>query len=63
VVGTPAYPLLGERPWSEVADLPIAAAAVGNHEFDDGVDALLDAEPAGVSAPDARIATLASAPR
>jgi 2',3'-cyclic-nucleotide 2'-phosphodiesterase (5'-nucleotidase family) len=45
VVGTPAYPLLGERPWDEVADLPIAAAAVGNHEFDDGVDALLAAVP------------------
>jgi hypothetical protein len=25
VVGTAAYPLLGERPWSEVSDLPIAA--------------------------------------
>ena len=45
VVGSPAYPLLGERPWSEVADLPIAAAAVGNHEFDDGVDPLLEAVP------------------
>jgi hypothetical protein len=45
VVGTPAYPLLGERPWEEVRDLPIAAAAVGNHEFDDGVDALLAAVP------------------
>jgi 2',3'-cyclic-nucleotide 2'-phosphodiesterase (5'-nucleotidase family) len=45
VVGTAAYPLLGERPWSEVADLPIAAAAVGNHEFDDGLDALLAAVP------------------
>src|SRR5215218_3989120 len=45
VVGSPAYPLLGERPWSKVADLPIAAAAVGNHEFDDGVDALLQAVP------------------
>jgi hypothetical protein len=45
VVGSPAYPLLGERPWDEVADLPIAAAAVGNHEFDDGVDALLGAVP------------------
>jgi 2',3'-cyclic-nucleotide 2'-phosphodiesterase (5'-nucleotidase family) len=43
VVGSPAYPLLGERPWDEVADLPIAAAAVGNHELDDGVDALLSA--------------------
>jgi hypothetical protein len=45
VVGTPAYPLLGERPWEEVADLPVAAAAVGNHDFDDGVDALLAAAP------------------
>jgi hypothetical protein len=43
VVGNPSYPLLGERPWDEVADLPIAAAAAGNHEFDDGVDALLAA--------------------
>jgi 2',3'-cyclic-nucleotide 2'-phosphodiesterase (5'-nucleotidase family) len=31
------------RPWEEVADLPIAAAAVGNHDFDDGVDALVEA--------------------
>src|SRR5215218_8622943 len=45
VVGSPAYPLLGERPWEEVADLPIAAAAVGNHEFDDGADALLVSVP------------------
>ena len=43
VVGNPAYPLLGERPWADVAGLPISAAAAGNHEFDDGVDALLDA--------------------
>jgi hypothetical protein len=43
VVGNPSHPLLGERPWSDVADLPIAAAAAGNHEFDDGVDALLEA--------------------
>jgi hypothetical protein len=43
VVGSPAYPLLGARPWADVADLPIAAAAAGNHEFDDGVAALLDA--------------------
>jgi hypothetical protein len=40
VVGNPAYPLLGERPWAEVADLPIAAAAVGNHDFDDGIEAV-----------------------
>jgi len=45
VVGSPAYPLLGERPWEEIADLPIAAAAVGNHEFDDGVEALMSAVP------------------
>jgi 2',3'-cyclic-nucleotide 2'-phosphodiesterase (5'-nucleotidase family) len=45
VVGTPAYPLLGERPWDDMADLPIAAAAVGNHEFDDGLDALLAVAP------------------
>jgi 2',3'-cyclic-nucleotide 2'-phosphodiesterase (5'-nucleotidase family) len=45
VVGSAAYPLLGERPWDEVADLPIAAAAVGNHEFDDGVEALMRAVP------------------
>ncbi len=38
----PLNRLLGERPWSEVATLPIAAAAAGNHEFDDGVEALLD---------------------
>jgi 2',3'-cyclic-nucleotide 2'-phosphodiesterase (5'-nucleotidase family) len=40
VVGNPSYPLLRERPWDEIADLPIAAAAVGNHDFDDGVEAL-----------------------
>ena len=40
VVGNPSYALTAERPWAEVAMLPIAAAAVGNHEFDDGVDAL-----------------------
>jgi hypothetical protein len=43
VVGSAAYPLLGERPWGEVAGLPIAAAAAGNHDFDDGVDALREA--------------------
>jgi 2',3'-cyclic-nucleotide 2'-phosphodiesterase (5'-nucleotidase family) len=32
----PAFPLLGERPWADMAELPIAAAAAGNHEFDDG---------------------------
>jgi 2',3'-cyclic-nucleotide 2'-phosphodiesterase (5'-nucleotidase family) len=45
VVGSPATPLLGERPWSEVAGLPIAAAAAGNHEFDDGLEALHAAVP------------------
>lgn len=40
VVGHPSFVLLGERPWGEVSDLPIAAAAVGNHDFDDGVEAL-----------------------
>jgi 2',3'-cyclic-nucleotide 2'-phosphodiesterase (5'-nucleotidase family) len=40
VVGHPSFPIRGERPWEEVADLPIAAAAVGNHEFDDGVEAM-----------------------
>ena len=39
----PAFPLLGERPWADMAELPIAAAAAGNHEFDDGVPALLEA--------------------
>ena len=42
VVG-PVTPLLGERPWREMGRLPIAAAAAGNHEFDDGVPALADA--------------------
>ena len=40
VVGHPSFPLLGERPWDDVADLPIAAATAGNHDFDDGLDAL-----------------------
>ncbi len=39
----PAAPLLGRRPWEDIAELPIAAAAAGNHEFDDGVPALLEA--------------------
>ena len=39
----PAHPLLGMRPWSDMAELPIDAAAAGNHEFDDGVPALLEA--------------------
>src|SRR4051812_1658147 len=36
----PAMALLDSRPWSEMADLPIAATAAGNHDFDDGVEAL-----------------------
>jgi Calcineurin-like phosphoesterase len=40
VVGNPSYPLLGRRPWEDVMGLPIAAAAVGNHDFDDGIDAV-----------------------
>jgi 2',3'-cyclic-nucleotide 2'-phosphodiesterase (5'-nucleotidase family) len=43
VVGHPSYPLLGERPWADVAGLPIAAASPGNHDFDDGVEALRSA--------------------
>jgi 2',3'-cyclic-nucleotide 2'-phosphodiesterase (5'-nucleotidase family) len=39
----PTHPLLGARPWADVAELPIAAAATGNHEFDDGVSPLLEA--------------------
>jgi 2',3'-cyclic-nucleotide 2'-phosphodiesterase (5'-nucleotidase family) len=39
----PTHRLLGSRPWAEVAELPIAAAAAGNHDFDDGVPALLQA--------------------
>jgi 2',3'-cyclic-nucleotide 2'-phosphodiesterase (5'-nucleotidase family) len=44
VVG-PAGLLLGERPWADIGALPVDAAAAGNHEFDDGVPALLDAVP------------------
>ena len=40
----PTAPLLGERPWADMAALPITAAAAGNHEFDDGVPALLEAD-------------------
>nr|WP_161556630.1 metallophosphoesterase [Micromonospora acroterricola] len=36
----PVQPLLGRRPWQELAHLPIDAAAAGNHEFDEGVPAL-----------------------
>jgi 2',3'-cyclic-nucleotide 2'-phosphodiesterase (5'-nucleotidase family) len=39
----PTYPLLGRRAWAELGELPIDAAAAGNHEFDDGVPALLEA--------------------
>jgi hypothetical protein len=35
--------VLGVRPSDDVAGLPIAAAAAGNHDFDDGVDAPLAA--------------------
>lgn len=38
----PAMALLDERPWSEMAEAPIAVTVAGNHDFDDGVDALLD---------------------
>jgi hypothetical protein len=39
----PTYPLLGRRAWGDMAGLPIDAAAAGNHEFDDGMPALLEA--------------------
>lgn len=39
VVGNPAYVLTDERSWEDVAGL-IAVNAAGNHEFDDGLDAL-----------------------
>jgi 2',3'-cyclic-nucleotide 2'-phosphodiesterase (5'-nucleotidase family) len=39
----PTYPLLGTRPWRDMGELPIDAAAAGNHEFDDGAPALLEA--------------------
>gem|GEM_PF-4684402 len=39
----PTHPLLGRRAWAEMGELPIDAAAAGNHEFDDGVPALLEA--------------------
>jgi len=35
-----AQPLAGEARWDDVARLPIAAAAVGNHELDEGLPAL-----------------------
>ncbi|GAA3610303.1 hypothetical protein GCM10022419_114130 [Nonomuraea rosea] len=39
----PGAQLLGERPWQEVAGLPLVAAAAGNHDFDEGVTALTEA--------------------
>jgi 2',3'-cyclic-nucleotide 2'-phosphodiesterase (5'-nucleotidase family) len=39
----PTYPLLGRRAWADMGELPIDAAAAGNHEFDDGVPDLLKA--------------------
>ncbi|MFG1925113.1 metallophosphoesterase [Cryptosporangium sp. NPDC048952] len=42
----PTKALLGRRPWPELGALPIAAAAAGNHEFDDGVPALRSAAAA-----------------
>src|SRR4051794_31009291 len=33
----PAMVLMDERPWDEMADLPIACTAAGNHDFDDGL--------------------------
>src|SRR4051812_22198983 len=36
----PAMVLLDQRPWSELAELPITCTAAGNHDFDDGLDAL-----------------------
>src|SRR5688572_30937812 len=38
----PAMVLLEERPWAAMGGLPIAATAAGNHDFDDGLDALHD---------------------
>ncbi|SEF18128.1 metallophosphoesterase [Jiangella alba] len=37
--GGPLWSLTGRRDWALVADLPIGAAAAGNHEFDEGTDA------------------------
>jgi hypothetical protein len=42
VVG-PVAALLGRQPWLEMRSLPLAAAAAGNHEFDDGIESLLSA--------------------
>ncbi|SHN46964.1 metallophosphoesterase [Cryptosporangium aurantiacum] len=39
----PVQALLGRRPWAELGALPLSAAAAGNHEFDDGVEALRSA--------------------
>src|SRR4051794_8791089 len=38
----PAMVLMDERPWAEMAELPIACTAAGNHDFDDGLAALRD---------------------
>ncbi|MFD1829915.1 hypothetical protein ACFSJS_09580 [Streptomyces desertarenae] len=35
-----AHSLPDARPWKDIAELPISAAAVGNHEFDGGVSTL-----------------------
>jgi 2',3'-cyclic-nucleotide 2'-phosphodiesterase (5'-nucleotidase family) len=40
----PLSRLLDERPWHDIATLPIAAAAVGNHEFDHGIGELRHAD-------------------
>ncbi|WP_116947362.1 metallophosphoesterase [Jiangella endophytica] len=37
--GGPLWSLTGRRDWALVADLPIGAAAAGNHEFDEGIEA------------------------
>lgn len=39
--GGPLWSLGGGRGWDVMCDLPISAAAVGNHEFDEGVPQLL----------------------
>src|SRR4051794_3547514 len=36
----PAMVLMDERPWAEMAELPIACTTAGNHDFDDGLAAL-----------------------
>ncbi len=39
----PAWPLLGRKVWDELGSVPLSAAVAGNHEFDEGTDALADA--------------------